>query len=143
MKRFWSKVDKTGDCWEWTACKVTGYGRIKYKRKMVLAHRFSWELLNGPIPDGMLVCHHCDNKGCVNPDHLFISDQAGNVADMFAKGRNPDRPAGENNHKAKLCDTDVRLIRELNCNRQKIADWFGISLSLVYQIKSKSIWRHI
>ena len=96
-ERFWSKVDKSGDCWVWTAAvvgsrnpkfdHVGGYGVFGIGRKVYRAHRVSWEMAHGPIPDGMLVCHSCDNRGCVRPSHLFLGDQADNVRDMDSKGR--------------------------------------------------------
>lgn len=92
--RFWSHVDKTGDCWLWTASVFKdryGYGKFnaasEKPTRVVYAHRFSWELANGPIPDGLWVLHHCDNPPCVRPDHLFLGTQSANVADMHSKGR--------------------------------------------------------
>lgn len=96
-ERFWAKVDKSGDCWVWTAAvvgsrnpkykRIGGYGAFGVGGKVRRAHRVSWELANGPIPDGALVCHSCDNRSCVRPSHLFIGDQSDNVHDMDAKGR--------------------------------------------------------
>lgn len=91
--RFWEKVRKTDGCWEWLAytCKF-GYGRIGGVRGQVLdAHRVSWELHNGPIPEGICVLHHCDNPPCTNPDHLFLGTLSDNLADMYAKGRQGPR----------------------------------------------------
>lgn len=92
--RFWSKVTRGDGCWEWVAAinPVTGYGAFGVGRAVVNAHRLSWEMANGrSVPAGHDVCHRCDNRRCVRPDHLFVASRAANVADMFLKGRNKPR----------------------------------------------------
>lgn len=86
--RFWSKVDKGPGCWTWTgATQNYGYGAVTIHGLTRRAHRVSWELAHGPIPDGLHVCHRCDNPPCVNPDHLFLGTAQDNVDDKDAKGR--------------------------------------------------------
>src|SRR5215831_7021758 len=91
IERFWSHVSKADGCWEWTAYRdPAGYGRLgagSKKAGVILAHRFSWIIHFGPIPEGIHVCHHCDNPPCVRPEHLFLGSNADNHADMRAKGR--------------------------------------------------------
>jgi hypothetical protein len=110
--RFWSQVDKSGDCWVWTGLKNNGgYGRIRVNGKQTTSHRYSYELHYGSIPDGLLVCHDCpdgDNPACVNPAHLFLGTNLDNIRDRTQKGRTASgdanasrlypekRPRGEN-----------------------------------------------
>ncbi len=88
MDRLMGKVSIGDSCWEWTGAKESaGYGRIKNAGRTMSAHRVSWELHNGPIPAGMLVCHRCDNPPCVRPSHLFLGTQADNAIDRERKSR--------------------------------------------------------
>lgn len=94
MKRFFDKINKTENCWLWTAATrgKTGYGAFKYKGKVVDAHRLSYELHNGPIEKGLLVCHKCDIKLCVNPDHLYLGTYKQNLLDTYARTARKKRP---------------------------------------------------
>lgn len=86
MDRFWDKVDKSGDCWVWTASiNKKGYGWFKFGGRMMLAHRVSYELEIGEITDGLLVLHRCDNPSCVNPEHLYLGDHDTNMADRVSR----------------------------------------------------------
>ena len=151
--RFWSKVNKDapGGCWEWTAGNVAGYGLFwgRKPRGMARAHRLSWEAVNGPIPTGLDVCHHCDNPPRINPGHLFLGTRHDNMEDARIKGRlagtnTPMR--GATNGNAKLDEATVRRVRERYAERRSYAAVgaeFGISFATVAQIATRKTWRHV
>lgn len=143
--RFWDKVNKgsVDDCWEYLGrLNHDGYGQFDHHNTASVAHRFSWELSFGKIPDGIYVCHKCDNPSCVNPNHLFLGTQKDNMEDMVKKGRGADK-RGRKNGKSVVNESIVREIRVLYSNGwsyQKIADNFGVSNGCVNHIINGRHW---
>jgi hypothetical protein len=148
-ERFWRFVRKGSGCWEWTA--ATGgshYGSFGVTRsRQMPAHRFSWELHFGPIPKGLFVCHHCDNRLCVRPDHLFLGTHLDNMADMVAKGRGRSGVrSGVLNHNARLTEDDVRAIRQRRAAGETtvaLGKAFGVSSPQISYIVNRKVWRHV
>lgn len=140
-QRFWSHVDTTGECWVWIAStRSFGYGHLHFDGCSQAAHRVSWQLHNGPIPDGLLVLHRCDNPRCVNPDHLFLGTDADNVADKLAKGRGV---WGETVGRSKLTSDQVLAI---DCDpraHSAIAEEYGLAHSTVSRIKNRRRWKRL
>lgn len=144
--RFWAKVVKTDGCWRWLGYTVDRYGRIALDggrgAPCAGAHRVSWELHNGPIPEGMCVLHRCDNPPCVNPDHLFLGTQLDNIADRVRKGRNGDL-SGQNNGRAKLTSEQVLEMRSRHRGGESyrvLGIAFGVSWGHVGHIVKGDNW---
>ena len=111
--RFSRKVKSGSDseCWPWIGLRdKDGYGIMKVNGRMVRVHRFAWERVNGPVPPGMLICHHCDNPPCCNPSHLRSASPAINMADKMERGRWRGGK-GESQGHSKLSESDVLAIR--------------------------------
>lgn len=149
LPRFMQKVAKQpgpDGCWLWTgALSHNGYGFFKMHPKMVKTHRFAYERFIGPIPDGMLVCHHCDVPRCVNPAHLFVGTHADNHSDREIKGRGR-RLHGETNPRSKITAADVYVIRAAcgaGTSQQAVADQFGITQGMVSRIMRGVAWKHV
>lgn len=153
QQRFESKFVKTPGCWEWRAGKFSnGYGQFWAYGTQVGAHCMAYELYVGPIPDGMMVCHTCDQKACVNPNHLFIGTGTDNMQDMIRKGRQGQRgwwlrvrenKQGARNAAAKLTNGQVLKIREDRRTQQVIAADYGIKQAQVSRIKLRQSWSHV
>ena len=155
-ERFWSKVEKTETCWLWIASlNSNGYGHFKMPTpsglRNCVAHRAAYELTYGPIPDGLYVCHRCDNRRCVRPEHLFLGTAADNTADMVAKGRARTGPPhdqnGEKNAHHKLTEQQVMEMREKYqpyiVTASKLAAAYGVKRHTVKEILAHRAWRHI
>ena len=146
-EHFWTRVDKNGPphpyqphlgpCWLWTGARYdTGYGEAAVNSRPRGAHRVAWELTNGAIPLGQLVCHSCDNPPCCNPAHLFLSTDAGNALDKVKKGRAPTKISAE----------AVLAIRARHASGEQqltLARDFGLSKNMVWLIVNRKAWKHI
>lgn len=144
--RFWAKVDKQGDCWVWTGARSSGrYGSLAADGKNWRAHRLSYEIHNGPIPDGLYVCHSCDNPPCVNPEHLFLGTQRDNMGDMVQKGRLV-APSGETHGMSRLNTSKVLAIRKARSagqTLQSIASEHGVGISTIHSVVKRETWKHV
>ncbi len=143
-------------CHIWMAgCMASGYGQIGYKGKNAYAHRVSWMLQKGPIPDGMSVLHRCDTRCCVNPDHLFLGTQLENIHDMMSKGRARMKSSGRGNPlrknlrkrelhgMAKLTEGDVKEIRRryaLGEKQKALGIEFGVKQPQISRIILNANW---
>lgn len=142
-ERFEQKIMITPGCWIWMAGKdADGYGHIWDGQRTAKAHRVSYELYVGAIPDGMQVCHKCDNPTCVNPEHLFVGTNADNMADRERKGRGV-RLLGECHGASKLTRIAVQAIRQDARKQRDIASQHGVSQHTIWQIKQNKIWKNV
>ena len=147
---FWAHVHKTDDCWEWTGTAlVRGYGVLRWggqtdrPNPKTLAHRISYAFAHPDWSGEGCVLHRCDNRVCVNPDHLFVGTRADNIADMLAKGRGPTNQVGEDNPRAKLTAELVREIYVDPLGEKAASRKYGIAASVVGGIRRHEIWRSV
>ena len=144
--RIFNNINSMTDngCWEWMGTKLRGgYGGLSVRGKTWQAHRFSYVVFIGEIPDGMLVCHACDNPSCVNPNHLFLGTHKTNAEDRVKKKRSS---VGESFPKSKLKEQEILEIRRyasLGVTRRTLAKMFRVGSTCITYVVNKRTWRHI
>lgn len=162
IKAFFHKLEKQGDCWIWTASKRNkGYGAIAWKDRETgemiqeRAHRLSYRLFVGRIPENLFVLHHCDNPACCNPDHLFLGTKADNNRDMVEKGRHISGGThcgdqgkwkrGKNHHGVKVDEEIVRNIRKdkETMSYSQLKEKYGLSVTCMFKIVTRKTWHHV
>ena len=142
--RFLAKVDRQGCCWKWLGSRNRlGYGQFPFGGESK-AHRVAFCLFVGPITDGLYVLHRCDNRACVNPEHLFLGTQADNVRDMVSKGRQVSRGSrGEANGVAKLTREQVAAIRvavDAGVTQRSLCEPYGVTPMTISRIVRRQAW---
>jgi len=144
-QRFWISVARGDGCWLWTAAKNnTGYGVLSVgrgtARRMVKVHRLSWEIHYGPIPDGLFVCHHCDTRPCVRPDHLFLGTNAENMQDAARKLRS-SAPRG------RQLTPETAMVAFLRCSAGErqvdVARDLGVTPHSIGHLMNGCSWHHV
>jgi hypothetical protein len=141
-----SMPEPNSGCWIWLGATNNGYGVARYRSKSKNAHRLSYELLNGvSVIDGIDVCHKCDNRACVNPDHLFLGTRKENMQDCARKGRiKPPLPLmGDESPNSKLNASQVISIRSDKRSQRQIAKAYGVNRGTIAAILHRKTWRHI
>jgi hypothetical protein len=163
-KNFWpnvSVVDDDTSCWEYQRRNAAGYGVVKVNGRQQMAHRASWRVHFGPIPEGLFVCHRCDNPPCVRPDHLFLGTAADNSADMVAKGRSYT-PSGDDHYSRRspeklrrgnaaprsiLNEDQVRLIRQQYADSKPsmrvLGEQYGVCAATIGAVVRRTTWGHL
>jgi hypothetical protein len=143
---FEKHVIRKNGCWEWNGRLFsTGYPimTILHKKGVQTGHRASWVIHKGKIPEGLFVCHTCDNKECTNPEHLFLGTHKENTLDMVTKNR---QAIGIRNGCAKLSENDVIEIKKhlsLGNTYRELAEKFSVSTTNIAHIKNRKLWKHI
>jgi DNA-binding XRE family transcriptional regulator len=148
IERFESQINKIdGGCWLWTGeiCPQGKHGLIRSGGQIISAYRLSYEFYNGEITEGLCVCHSCDVRACVNPDHLWLGTQQENIQDAIQKGRMNNR--GENNGQSKLIEEQVIEIVWLYAtgeySQEQLADMFGVNHTIIHYIITGKSWKHL
>lgn len=141
---FWSRVDKSGECWIWTGELRDGYGVFKEHGKRVRAHRRAYALAVGSIPDGLVIRHRCDNPACCRPEHLLLGTQLQNIADRQERSR---QARGESNARARLTASKVVAIRVLcedfELPHALVGDLYDVHADHITNIVNRKKWKHV
>lgn len=135
-----------GPCIEFAGCKDSkGYGLKRVGSKLKKAHRLAWEETHGEIPDGMIICHHCDNPACVNVGHLFLGTYQDNMDDKIRKGRQSPPLRGEANGYSKLTEDVVHYIKKMRgkTTQTELAKKFGVAQATISDIQAGRTWQHV
>lgn len=135
------EVDDNG-CWNWKGATASGYGVIVLNRKVAAehgvgrnyqTHRASYEIHHRQIPEGHVVRHKCDNKLCLNPDHLEVGTQRENIQDAIDRGRMA----------SKLTEKDIEFIRSSTLSQRRLGKLLGVSPTVIWHVRNGSKWRHV
>lgn len=138
---FWSRVDKSGECWPWKGACTRGYGRYGFEGRIWRTHCLVWVLENGPVPDGKIVRHRCDNPPCCNPAHLLVGTNQDNSRDAVERDR---MARGERQHLAKLSEPKVRSIRYMSTRGyvpRQLAKIFKVAPATIRAVLKGVTWR--
>lgn len=144
-EQFWSRASRVGECWIWQGSLTTnGYGRLLVKGRWLGTHKIAFLLSHGSVPDGLEVCHTCDNRACIRPDHLFLGTHRENMQDMKTKGRST---YGTKHFNAQLTEDDIRQIRALyvpwKVTCRQLGEMFGTSYKNISRIVRREAWAHV
>ena len=142
--RFWAHVTKTSTCWTFSPVSQHGYGSVRLNGRTILAHRYLWARMHGPIPDGLFVCHHCDNPSCVRPEHLFVGSRLDNIRDAHNKGRHVH---GTKFPQSKLTEAIVTTARAEYTGRRgdikRLAIKYGVNEMTMAPAIFGETWKHV
>jgi hypothetical protein len=149
-QRLWGRISEAGECWLYTGYLTPyGYGQLSYQNRQWLAHRLAWFLTHGAIPEDKLVCHTCDTRACVRPEHLYVGSYADNNRDTRTRGRHGSGHtslSGERNGHAKLSAAAVSQIRSRRCAGESavaLARQHGVTRNTIYDVCSGRSWKHL
>lgn len=139
----YTKINKKTGCWEWQRYLSKGYGMMIYKGRATGMHRISWIVFKNENPGELFVLHKCDNRKCINPDHLFLGTQKDNIKDMYNKGRNKCNATYGN---TKLTEEQVLEIRKIDKKLHtciEIGKKYGVNATAINKIQRRKTWKHI